>query len=350
MNLELTPEQQLLAETARSFTERQRAGDNPWPAISAAGWCGLLVPEAHGGFDAGMVELGLVCQALGRGPVSSPLVASSMLAALPVLWLGTDAQRARWLPELASGTTIGTLALLEPEMRDEWDAPHMAGGTRLSGTKVLVPWGGTADVTVVATADGLCIAEKDPATTQVEEHDALGDEPFTALTFDGAAAEALGTATDAAAVLDRLLDYAAVAQLAYAVGLADRALELSVQHAKDRHQFGQPIGAFQAVAHRCADMRADVDACRYLAYQAAWALDRDPATAGAAVAAAMAYGNDAIRRVFLNAHQVHGAIGFSTEHALHRFTRRAKAFELTYGSTAHHRDRLATAMGLGDRA
>jgi alkylation response protein AidB-like acyl-CoA dehydrogenase len=122
-------------------------------------------------------------------------------------------------------------------------------------------------------------------------------------------------------------------------------LELSVQHARDRRQFDRPIGAFQAIAHRCADMRADVDACRYLAYQAAWALDR-AGTADAEVAAAKSYTNDAVRRVAMHAHQVHGALGFSTEHDLHLFSRRAKAFELSYGTTSRHRERLAAAMGL----
>jgi alkylation response protein AidB-like acyl-CoA dehydrogenase len=136
-----------------------------------------------------------------------------------------------------------------------------------------------------------------------------------------------------------------VAGLAYAVGAAERALEMTVQHARDREPFGRPIGSFQAVAHRCVDMRTDVDACRYLAYQAAWRLDRggDP---DLEVGAAKSYGNEALRRVFTHAHQVHGAIGFSTEHDLHLFTRRAKAFELTYGSAALHRERMARAMGL----
>ena len=118
-----------------------------------------------------------------------------------------------------------------------------------------------------------------------------------------------------------------------------------MQHARDRHQFGRPIGAFQAVAHRCADMRSEVDACRALALRAAWALDRGDDDE-LAVAAALAYANDALRRVAMHAHQVHGAIGFSTEHDLHLFTRRIKAFELTYGSTARHQERLATAIGL----
>ena len=115
--------------------------------------------------------------------------------------------------------------------------------------------------------------------------------------FDHADSEPLGRPEDASVTIERAIDHAAIAQLAYTVGVAERALELSVQHARDRHQFGRPIGTFQAVAHRCADMRADIDACRYLAYQAAWALDRGN-PADVAVASAKAYGNDAMRRVF----------------------------------------------------
>jgi alkylation response protein AidB-like acyl-CoA dehydrogenase len=139
--------------------------------------------------------------------------------------------------------------------------------------------------------------------------------------------------------------HAAVGALAYAVGAAERALELTVEHAKTRVQFGRPIGSFQAVAHRCADMRSEIDAVRYLVYQAAWSLASGRPSALEA-GAAKAYGNEALRRVFMHAHQVHGAIGFSTEHDLQLFTRRAKAVELSWGGAASHRERVAQAMGL----
>ena len=330
MNLELSVEQRLLAETARAFVDRQ-TDDDPWPTIAAAGWCGLLAPEDLGGAGAGMVEMTLVCEALGRGPVYSPLIASGVVATL--------AMSHDRLPEIASGARVGTLAVLEEGMRDEWDSVRMGGGPTLTGTKLLVPWAETADLFVVLTDDGLFLVEAATSGVTVAPHEALGEEPLAAVVFTDAPAEPLGP-------LGNQLDHAAVAHLAFAVGAAERALELAVQHAKDRHQFGRPIGSFQAVAHRCAEMRAEVDACRYLAYQAAWFLDHQPETAEIAVTAAKSYANDAIRRVFLHAHQVHGAIGFSTEYPLHRFTRCAKAFELSHGSTARHRDRLATAMGL----
>jgi alkylation response protein AidB-like acyl-CoA dehydrogenase len=291
----------------------------------------------------------VLCEALGRGPVPSPLVASTTLAALPIAWCGTAEQRARWLPALASGDAIGTLAVVEPGGRDEWDAPVMTGGATLQGTKLLVPWASVADAIVVATLDGLFIVEPGRGS-HTQRHNDLGADPVFAVELRDAPAEPLGRGDhdDHAPVLRRAIDHAAVAQFAYVVGAAERSLELAVQHACDRQQFGRPIGSFQAVAHRCVDMRTDLDACRYLAYQAAWALDRANDRNGGEleVAAALSYGKDAMRRIFTHAHQVHGAIGFSTEHDLHLFTRQAKAFELTYGTTARHLERVAVEMGL----
>jgi alkylation response protein AidB-like acyl-CoA dehydrogenase len=352
VNLTLTDEQRLLAETARAFVERRRAADDdvdPWPTIVDAGWPGLLVPEHHGGAGVGLMEVALVCEALGRGPVPSPLVASGVLAALLVLMLGSDEQRERLLAEIAAGTAVATLALLEPGMRDEWDPPRIEGSPRVAGTKILVPWAAVAEVLVVATADGLRVVEADAQGVTFEEHDALGAEPSAAVTFHDTRSDALGAPSELRLALDHVMDFALVASSAFAVGAADAATELSVAHARDREQFGRPIGSFQAVAHRCAEMRADVDASRYLTYRAAWALDRSLAGGAREVATAASYAKDAVRRVFLHAHQVHGAMGFTTEHELHRFTQVAKAFELSYGSAARHRDRLASTIGLGAR-
>jgi alkylation response protein AidB-like acyl-CoA dehydrogenase len=320
-----------------------------WPVIVEAGWTSLVVPEEYGGAGRGLAEVVVVCEQLGRGPVGSPLIPTTAFAAFPLLWLGTEEQRRRWLPDVVRGTCIGTMALLENGMRDEWDVIETRALPTLSGTKVLVPWAAAATLIVVATVEGLRVVEPRPPAVRATAHDSLGGDPLAMVVFDHADSEPLGRPDDAEVAIERALDCAAIAQLAYTVGLAERALELSVHHASERRQFGRPIASFQAVAHRCADMRVDIDACRYLAYQAAWALDHGH-RADAAVAAAKAFANDAMRRVFRHAHQVHGAIGFSTECDLHLFTRRAKAFELSYGSAAHHRERLACAMGLEARA
>lgn len=361
MDLNRTPEQQQLADTARAFVadrcpvaavrrvsaERTGFDEELWRAMAGLGWTGLTAGAEHGGGGGTLLDLVVIAEALGRGPVPSPLLVSTTLAALPIALAGSDAQRDRWLPALATGEAIGTLALAEPGGLAQPERLRMTGGDRLGGTKLLVPWAAAADLIVVATADGLHLVERAGGAAPVERHDDLRADPLFAVTFDATPAERLGAGSrsDHATVLRRSLDHAAVAQLAYLVGAAERTLELTVQHATDRHQFGRPIGANQAVAHRCVDMRTDLDACRYLAYRAAWALDAD-GPADLAVGSALAYGSEAARRIFVHAHQVHGAVGFSTEHDLHLFTRHAKAFELAHGSSAGYLERVATGMGL----
>ncbi|MGH2962469.1 MAG: acyl-CoA dehydrogenase family protein [Solirubrobacterales bacterium] len=356
MDLTLSDEQQLLGETARAWVarscpiERVRELESTgtydpglFTEIAGLGWAGLPIPESHGGAGAGMLELALVAEALGEGAVPTPLLSSVTLGALPLLWAG-GTMAGRLVPALAGGAQIATLALVESGMHDEWGPVAMPGSPRLHGTKILVPWAEAADLFVVATAGGLRVVERTAPGVRVTPHDTLGGDPLAAVEFDSAPAEPIGVG-DGATLLYRVLDHVTVVQLAYAVGVAKTMLDLAVAHAGDRHQFGRPIGSFQAVAHRCADMRVDVDACRFLAYRAAWALDRR-GEHEVEVAAALAYSKDAIRRIARHSHQVHGAIGFSTEHALHLFSQRAKAFELGGGSAAHHRERLAAAMGL----
>ncbi|MFA5883274.1 MAG: acyl-CoA dehydrogenase [Acidimicrobiia bacterium] len=331
MDLSPTPEQELLVDTASDFVARTvdaqavRVLEAGEPGYDRAQWATMA---DLGWTDLEPLELALVADRLGRGPLPSPLVVTGALrAALPDL-----------AAELAPDAVL-TLAVLAPGAPHEWADPAAAGGDMLTGTFVLVPYAASAGVVVVATTSGLVAIDPAGPGVTLTRHDAIGGDPVYRLECTAVASRPVAGSVPVA------LDHLAVASLAYTVGVAERALALTVQHAKDRHQFGRPIGAFQAVAHRCADMRAEVDACRVLACRAAWALDRRD-DREFAVASALAYANDALRRVAMHAHQVHGAIGFSTEHDLHLFTRRIKAYELTYGSTAWHQDRLATAIGL----
>jgi hypothetical protein len=280
MDLSLSGEQELLAQTARRWAAKEGAGG--WDEIVAMGWTGL-----------GALDLVLVAEELGRGLIATPLLVSCAAARLLE-------RHGRDTAALRNGSATGTVAV-HPE---------------------LVPW--AAEVDVVVHGEGEVLERPDCVRRQ-----ALGDEPRYSVAAAAPAAS----------------DDLAVSELGYAVGVAERALALAVQHAKDREQFGRPIGSFQAVAHRCVDMRADIDACRYLAWQAAWALDKR-GDAPLEVGAALAYGVEAMRRVFMHAHQVHGAIGFSTEYPLHRCTVRAKAFELTWGPASRHRAAVAGVMGL----
>jgi alkylation response protein AidB-like acyl-CoA dehydrogenase len=219
----------------------------------------------------------------------------------------------------------------------------------LQGTKTMVPFADAVDLLLVAgrldERVALVAVDRRAPGVRTTRLRTLGGEPQYEVRFDEVRVTDADVLACEGLLIDRALDHAATASLAYITGAAERALEMTVTHAKAREQFGRPIGAFQAVAHRCVDMRVDIDACRFLAYQAAWALDAGH-SAELEVAAAKAFGNDALRRIFMHAHQVHGAVGFSTEHDLQLLSRRAKAFELTYGGTARQRERVAVAMGL----
>ena len=371
MDLEQTDEHRMLAETARSFVERACPSDvvraiersergfldEHWRTLSDLGFVGLLIPAEYGGGGRGVFDLVVLAEQLGRGPLPSPLVASGVLGALPIVLVGSEELRQRWLPKLAQGTAIATVGLLEPGARDEWAEPrlrlHVARGVaRLSGTKILVPFASSCDIVLVTarTDDGTNIVVVDPkqAAVTIRRQEDGGGEPVYEVSFDDAvadAAEIIATPDTAPALLDRMLDRASVVALASVIGGAERALELSVEHAKTREQFGQPIGAFQAVAHRCVDMLTDLDACRMLCYQAAAALDAER-VADLELGAAQGYATEALRRIYINAHQVHGAIGFSMEHDLQLYSRRAKVFELSYGGATRHRERVAGFMGL----
>lgn len=365
MDLTLDPEQELLVRSARSFLaqrcplahvramETDPLGFSPdlWREMAGLGWAGATLPPEHGGGGLSLLDAALLLEEMGRVLLPSPFAATTVLAAPLLLALGSDAQRRRWLPSLAAGDTIATLALVEPGWRDEWGTPALeAHSGRISGTKHFVPFAAHADVMLVTVRSesgdtALVAVERGAAGVECTRLAALDGGHLYAVRFEATPAHTVGEPGAVEAALERVRLGAAVASLAYTIGAAAAALEMTLEYARTRHQFGRPIGSFQAVAHRCVDMRSDLDALRYLVYQAAWALGtrRDGALEASA---AKAYGNEALRRIFQHAHQVHGAIGFSTECDLQLFTRRAKAVELAWGSATMHRERVAQAMGL----
>lgn len=373
MDLVLDEEQRLLVDSARGFLARystpadvrrieQLAEGHDralWERVCALGWPGLLHPED--GAPGDTLSFALVARELGRAACTLPLLPSVTLVALPLTWAGEDRPVRRWLAGLADGSVVGAPALMADTSRHEWSAfseTSALRGTRrdsawaLQGTRTLVPYAAVADVLLVPVflegrGPALVLVPVEGAVRELRRQAVLGAEPLYTLSLDATVRDddVVAHGERAVEVLERALDHAAVASTAYAAGLAARALELSVDHAQGREQFGRPIGSFQAVAHRCAEMRAELDAVELLAFRAAWSLDHE-GDAALAVGAAKGYATEAIRRIFLHAHQVHGAIGFTMEHDLQLFTRRAKAFELTFGGADRHRERVAVAMGL----
>lgn len=371
MNFGFTEEQELLRAEVRKFlaercpmTEVRKISESPagfsrelWKATSALGWPGLAVPERFGGAGYGIVDLVVLLEEIGRALHPSPLLATT-LAASAVVEAGTEAQQARWLPGLASGETIGTVALLEandvpgaegvslPALRE-------GGGLVLSGEKHFVTDGHAAELFVVA-----CRVDGGPALVVVEraaEGVSTVDLPcidatkrLARLRLDGVrvSEDARLSARPGAEALARLLDRGTAAVTAEMIGAAEAALSLTVAYAKERVQFGSPIGRYQGVKHPLAEIHVDLESSKSLLYYAAWALDEDAGDASCAVSRAKAYATEMFSRLGLDVVQLHGGIGYTYEYDAQLFLKRAKWARPAFGDADHHYDRVATLGGL----
>ena len=329
-----------LAADERGFTDAQ------WREVAELGWPGVVVSEADGGLGLGAVELVVIQEELGYALAPTPLL-SSISAALLLGAAGGDQQRERWLSGLASGELRGTLAVWDEQAGWSPDASDLEldAGT-LTGTKIAVPDAGAADVLIVAGANGshFLVQAGAPGLELVAEKPLDPTRKLYRVSFEHTPAEPLEHA-DAPAV-QHAYAMIATALAAENVGVAQRAMEMAVAYAKDRKQFDRPIGSYQAVAHRCAQMLLEVEGARSLSYGAAWALDHDPDSALRTSSMAKAYASDAGFRVTASALQVHGGIGFTWEHDLHFFLKRAKANAHAFGDARWHRERVAALSGI----
>jgi alkylation response protein AidB-like acyl-CoA dehydrogenase len=352
MNFSLTDDQEAIKRTAHEFlaarykpeevrrlaTEEERGfTDDQWAQIVDLGWPGLVVSEDDGGLGLGMVELAIVQEELGYALAPTPFL-SDVSAAL-LLAGASDDVREQWLKPLASGEKRGAVAVVNG------DPALTAEGNKLTGTKIAVADAGTADFLVVAApGDEHFVVARDADGVTVEPDEGLDPtRKLHTVRFDGADATPLGA--DQAAI-DRAHHATAVAISAESVGVAQRTLEMAVEYAKERKQFGRPIGAYQAVSHMCAQMLLETDGARGLTLYAAWALDHEPETAPLAASMAKAYASDAGWRVPGHALQVHGGIGFTWEHDLHFFLKRGKANAHAWGDARWHRERVAELAGV----
>ena len=283
-----------------------------WAAMAEQGWLGIEVDEARGGVGLGTVEVAVLCEELGRHVAPAPFV-STVLAIDAFAAAGED----RWVDRLVAADAVACVA---------WDpaAP--------------VLYAPSADVAVVIADDGVYAIDLPERPRRQPAMDLTRELGW--LTFDPDQARQLGD-VDARA---RLLDRGATFTAADLLGSASRALELTVEHAKDRVQFDRPIGSFQAVKHRCADMLVDVEGMRSTVYWAAWCVGADDDEAHVAASTAKTWCSDASKRVMSSALQVHGGIGFTWEHDLHFFIKRAQLDQLTFGDATYHRARLTSLL------
>jgi alkylation response protein AidB-like acyl-CoA dehydrogenase len=314
---------------------------------------GIGVPERYGGSGSGIPELAVVLEEMGRGLLPGPFL-SSALAAAAIQAAGDEEACKELLPGLAAGTSLGTVAFCERDGR--WDpsvtsdaSPH-DGGWLLRGHKSFVTDGGAADVIVtVARADsGLRLVAVEGGASGLSRIPLTTMDPtrkMARLVFDDTPARLLG-ADEAAPLVAHVLDLAAVLLAAEQVGVAAFSQEMAVEYAKVRVQFGRPIGSFQAVKHRCADMLAAVELARSAAYHAVWAAAEAPDELPVAASMAKVACSEACSQVAADNVHVHGGVGFTWEHDAHLYFRRAKSSELLFGSPTHHRELLAQRTGL----
>lgn len=359
MNFDFSEDQEFLRDHARKFLSEQcpptlaRAvlegdpapGEKLWTAIAAMGWPGAAIPECHGGLGLGHLELCVIAEELGRALAPVPFSSSVYLASEALLTAGTEAQKSTWLPRLAAGKAIGTLALAEgplPPAPERLNVTY-AGG-RLMGQKSPVPDGGAADFAIVAAAvqgGGVELVFADLAGVARKTVETLDpSRPHARLTFDATPAERLETNGQGWAAVQRVLDRAAVLFAFEQLGGAEAALEMARAYALERYAFGRQIGSFQAIKHRLADMYIGNELARSNAYYGAWALSIDAPELPVAAAAARVGASRAFHFAAKENIQVHGGMGFTWEADCHLHYRRAKLLALTIGGLPAWQNRL----------
>jgi alkylation response protein AidB-like acyl-CoA dehydrogenase len=333
VNFEYTDDQQAIKSTARDFlanrltSEKRRelaeAGeydDGLWGEMAELGWPGIFIGEEYAGQELGVLELCILQEELGYALAPSPFF-SNAAAGLVIQHAGSDEQKKRWLPGIASGEQRGTVAWVK------------------NGTAPLVPDADSASLIVLLDGSNATVVEAGSA--QVEKVETID----STRRFGRVEANGAGESLDAADPSEALAPIA-TALSAELVGVAQRCMEMAVEYAKERQQFGRPIGAYQAVSHRCAQMLMEVEGARSVTLYAAWAADNEPESQDLASSMAKAYASDAGWRVSASSLQVHGGIGFTWEHDLHFFLKRAKTDAHLFGTAGEHRERVAELAGL----
>lgn len=369
MDVALTEEQEMLKKAARDFLEKEcpkklvkEAAEDErgyprelWQKMADLEWTGLSFPAEYGGAGYSFFDLILLIGEMGHACLPGPFFSTVVLGGLPILFAGDERQKKYFLSRVARGELILTLGWTETSASYDASAisAHASAKSNsyvINGTKLFVSDAHIADYIIYVARtrdsgnpeDGITLFLVDTKTPGIEFTllKTLGWDKQCGMVFDNVKvpkANVLGQVHEGWQVLQKLMDCAAVAKCADMVGCCEAALEMSVAYAKQRVQFGKPIGSFQAIQHHCANMAIDVDCSRFITYRAAWTISEGlPATVLAAMA--KAWVSEASHRVTLLAHQIHGGLGFCFDSDIHLFYRRAKAAAITFGDAAfHHR-------------
>jgi len=377
MDLALTEEQEMLRTAGRDFLtekfpktvvkeiEESETGYSPeiWREMAGLGWMGLAFPDKYGGADMSFLDLAVLLEEMGRACLPGPYFSTVILGGLPILDMGSEEQKQEYLPKIASGESIFTLALTELSAR--YDAAAITveaiadkDGYILNGAKLFVPDAHIADYMLVVARtdkkakpeDGITIFIVDAKSPGISSTvlKTIANDKLCEVVFDQVKVpreNILGQLNQGWSGVQKIVERTAVAKCCEMVGCIQQALDMTVSYAKERIQYDRPIGSFQVIQHYCVDMFTDVEGARLSTYQAAWMLSEGlPCTEEVAIAKAWA--SQASQRVLVLAHQVHGAIGCTIDHDLQYYTRRAKAAEVTFGDAEFYREVVAREMGL----
>jgi len=375
MDARFSDEQDHLREAAREFLAREcpmslvRAQmdgatglpEALWQQMADLGWLGLVIDEEHGGSGLGLIDVAVVLEEIGRVLCPGPFLSTALVGALAIGWAGSPEQKRTLLPEIAGGGL--RLAFAQLEERASWEPEAVQLGAvrdgdihRLTGRKLFVADAPSADrLIVVARSDegttdtddvlGLFLVDSQDDGVEIrpiafnEQTRKLGE-----VRFDRAVAEQVGDGADARDVLVRLHAYSRAAACAELCGASQKVLDLSVEYARSREQFGQPIGRFQVIQHRCANMLIRVEGIRSAAYYAAWSLDAGEPDAPTTACLAKAFCGEAAAAVSADGIQIHGGLGFTWEQDLHLYYKHARALEVAWGDPTECREQAARAL------
>ncbi|MEA1958909.1 MAG: acyl-CoA dehydrogenase family protein [Chloroflexota bacterium] len=377
MDFDFTEEQEMLRKSARCFLKRecpaslvrQMAADSIgyppelWRKMAELGWVGLAVPERYGGMGMGFIDLVILLEEMGRACLPGPFFSTAVIGAFAILDAGNEDQKNELLPKLSNGDIILSLALLEPgvhydpvviELTAELDDDCYV----LNGTKLFVENAHVADyiITAAHTSDAssssegisLFLVDAKSSGMTIEVQDTIVDDKQCEVKYDRVKVprgNLLGELNAGWPVIEKVLEVGVAAFCARMLGWAQAAFEMSVDYAKERVQFDQPIGSFQAIQHYCADMMIDTDACRFMTYKAAWEV-AEGLPAAKEVAMAKFYLNEACYRITLTGHRIHAAVGICMDHDMPLYFKRAWSAVPTFGDSSCQREIIAVQMGL----
>ena len=364
MDLSLSEEQELLRNSAREFLENEcpeehvrameedEKGYSPelWKKMADLGWQGLMIPEQYGGAEFSFLDLCVLVEEFGRALVPGPFIPNAVCTATLTL-AGTDEQKQKYLPGIANGSAIHTYAITEESGRWDRDGVQLAATQDgsdwvLNGTKLFVPDANVADYLQVV---GRCpdgqlrnfIVPRDQAGVQVTVLKTIASDKQAEVVLSNVRVNGDDVMSMNEATSKRLRNMAVNLECAYLVGLAQKDFEIAINYAKERVQFGRPIGSFQAIQHKAADMVTDVDGMRFITYKAAWATSEDEDSQEMDTAMAKAWCSEGSRRVVAHGQQIHGGIGFTKDYIIQLYFRRQKRAELFWGDADFHRERVA---------